>query len=34
MLLRGQMLVAEEHDTVFAQSPPDLGQSRLAGRHR
>jgi hypothetical protein len=34
MLLRRQMLVAKEHDPVFAQGPPDLGQSRLAGRRR
>jgi hypothetical protein len=25
MLLRGQLLVAKEHDAVFAQCPPDLG---------
>jgi hypothetical protein len=34
MLLRGQLLVAEERDTAFAQRLPDLGQSRLAWRRR
>ena len=29
MLLQAQLLVAEEHDTVFAKGPPDLGQFRL-----
>ncbi len=32
MLLRRQLLVAKEHDPIFAQRPPDLGQFRLAGR--
>ena len=34
VLLRRQLLVAKEHDPVFAQRPPDLGHSRLAERRR